>query len=73
MAAGTKLVCTFETNNGGTTSFTFNYAKVNATLANVKTLLSAITTNGAIFSNAPVTAKSAKIVTTTETEYDLSA
>ena len=73
MAAGTKLVLGFETSSGSTATFTFNYAKPAATLANVKTLLSAITTNGAIFSNAPVTAKGAKIVTTTETEYDLSA
>ena len=73
MAAGTKLICTFETSSGSTTSFTFSYAKPGATLANVKALMSAITTNGSIFGNVPVTAKSAKTVTTAENEYDLSA
>ncbi len=72
MAAGTKLVLGFETSNGSTTTFSFSYAKPAATLANVKALMSAITTNGSIFTKVPVTAKSAKMVTTTENEYDLS-
>ena len=73
MAAGTKLVCTFGTSTDGTTSFTFNYAKPGATTTNVKALMNAMITNGAIFANVPVTMKSAKTVTTSENEYDLSA
>ena len=73
MAAGTKLVCTFETGDDKTTSMTFNYADPGATLSEVKALMNAIVTNGVIFANVPVTAKSAKNVTTSEHEYDLSA
>ena len=73
MAAGTKLVLGFETSSGSTTTFTFNYAKPTATLTNVKSAMSSITSNGSIFTNVPVTSKSAKLVTTTEQEYDLSA
>lgn len=73
MAAGTKLVCTFGTNSDKTASFTFNYAKSGATLASVKALMTAIIANGAIYENVPLTAKSAKTVTTSENVYDLSA
>ena len=73
MAAGTKLVLAFETSSGSTTSFTFSYAKPSATVAQVKALMNSMITNGATFQNVPVTSKSAKLVTTTEQEYDLSA
>ena len=73
MAAGTKLVCTFSTSGDKTTSFTFNYAKSNATISNVKALMNAIVANGEIYVNVPLTAKSAKTVTTSENVYDLSA
>ena len=73
MAAGTKLVCTFGTSDDKTTTMTFNYADAGATAANVKALMSAIITNRVIFANVPVTAKSAKTVTTSEHVYDLSA
>ena len=71
MAAGTKLVLGFETSNGSTTTLSFSYAKPTATLAQVKAAMNAITTNGEIFATVPVTSKSAKMVTTTETDYDL--
>ncbi|MBQ7170348.1 MAG: DUF2922 domain-containing protein [Synergistaceae bacterium] len=73
MAAGTKLVCTFETSDDKTTSMTFSYADPGATSTEVKALMNAIITNGVIFASVPVTAKSAKTVTTSENEYDLSA
>lgn len=73
MAAGTKLVLGFETSGGSSVTFTYNYAKPTATAANVKALMSSMITNGSIFGNVPATSKSAKLVTTTETPYDLSA
>lgn len=72
MAAGTKLVLGFEKSDGTTTTLSFSYAKPTATVAQVKAAMNAITTNGEIFTNVPVASKSAKMVTTTETEYDLS-
>ena len=69
----TSLVLTFQTNSGDKTTFTFPYAKVNVSAANVRNLVSAITTNGSIFEAEPVTAISAKTVTTTETDISLSA
>ncbi len=73
MAAGTKLVCTFGTSEEKTSTMTFNYAKSEPTEANVKAFMNAVIANGVIFENVPVTAKSAKTVTTTENVYDLSA
>ena len=72
MAEGTKLVLGFENSTGNAVSLSYNYAKPSATLANVKALMSGIIANGSIFENVPVTAKSAKTVTTTENVYDLS-
>ena len=71
MASGTKLVCTFKTSNDKTISMTFNYAKSNATTANVKTLMNTIIANGAIFANVPVYSISAKTQTTSENEFNL--
>ena len=68
----TSLVLTFLTNDGDKTTFTFPYAKPGATANNVRALASAITTNGSIFEAVPVSAVSAKIVTTTETDISLS-
>ena len=72
MAAGTKLVCTFGTSNGGTEIFTFNYADAGATAANIKALMNAIITNGSIFAKVPTVIRDAKTVTTSEHVYDLS-
>ncbi len=73
MAAGVKLVLGFETASGKSMTLSYNYAKQTATLANVKALMNGIIANGSIFANVPATSKSAKTVTTTENEYDLSA
>lgn len=72
MAEGTKLVLGFENGSGHAVSISYSYAKPSATLANVKSLMNGIIANGSIFENVPVTAKSAKTVTTTENVYDLS-
>ena len=68
----TNLVLTFLTNSGDKTTFTFPYAKPSATANIVRAAMGSITSNGSIFNDEPVTAYSAKIVTTTETDISLS-
>lgn len=70
MAAGTQLKLQFDTLSG-TKTWTYNYAKANATVANVKALGAAMIANGEIYTNPPLVLKSAKVVVTSETEYDL--
>ena len=72
MASGIKLVLKFEDSNGKDVIFSFNYAKPSTTTTQVKALMNGIITNGSIFTNVPATAKSATLVTTSESEYDLS-
>ena len=69
---GSRLVLTFGTSDS-TTTHSFSYANADATAANVKALANGIIANGSIYAKIPLTAKSAKIVTTTETDYNLSA
>ena len=66
-----RLVMAF-TGTDGDASFSYNYAKPNASTADIKTLVTGMITNGDIFANPAVAAKSAKIVTTSETVIDLS-
>lgn len=74
MAEGTKLVLTFATaSSDKATTFTFRYAKPSATAQQVKALMNAMIANKEIYEYPPVTAKSAKTITTSETVYDLSA
>lgn len=73
MANSVKLVLQYQTSGGGSVTHTWNYSKSSPTLANVKAAMTATVTNGAIFGNIPVLAKSAKVVTTTETPFDLNA
>lgn len=72
MAAGTTLVITFVDGNSKERNFSFKYAKPAVTDAQAKTLVQTIIANGSIFTHIPVTAKSAKLVTTTETAMDIS-
>lgn len=72
MAEGTKLVMTFETSSGKDTQLSFKYGKPSATTSQIKTLANAIITNNVIFEYPPTAVKSAKMVTTSETVYDLS-
>ena len=71
MAEGTKLVIQYATATGDTINHTWNYANGSASTAAVKALAGATITNGSIFTKVPVLTKSAKLVTTTESEYDL--
>ena len=66
-----KLVLTMTTSDGEK-NFSYNYANPSATTANVKAVGQALITHGSIFENVPTEFKAAKIVTTTETVYDLS-
>ncbi len=72
MAEGTKLVLTFNTSEGKTTTININYAKPSATTAQVKALMQAMITNTDVFAATLTSAKSAKTVTTSEATYDLS-
>ena len=67
-----KLVLTFSTVEGKK-NWTYNRAKSNATTANVKSLMASMITNGVIFATPPLMAQSAKMVTTSEVDYDLDA
>lgn len=71
MAAGVKLVCEFQTETGATKTFTYNYADPEVTTSTVRALVNGLIANGSIFDNPPKIAKSAKLVTTTETPFNL--
>lgn len=70
--AASKLVLTFKCASGDSKSFSYAHAKNNITTSQVKTVVNALITNGSIFADAPLSAISAKIVTTTEEPFDLS-
>ena len=72
MATSSKLVMTFANSNGTEHSIIYNYVDANTADVTVKALVNGIIANGSIFSNVPATAKSAAIVTTTQTAVDLS-
>ncbi|MBQ6148650.1 MAG: DUF2922 family protein [Oscillospiraceae bacterium] len=56
----------------GDVRFSYNYADPDTTVANVKALVNGLIANNTLFENPPITVKNAKIVTTTEDNYDLS-
>lgn len=62
----TKLVLTYNTSDG-TKSWNFNYADPNVTSQKVKSLVNCMIAYNTMFSPQPLSAKSAKLVTTTET------
>lgn len=70
--SSTKLVLEFADAEGKTINMEFNYADSSADTMDVKTLINTIIANGDIFVNVPVTAKSAKRVTITESQYNIS-
>lgn len=72
MAAGTKLVLVFETTDGSTTTFSFNYADPGARKVDVIALATAMIANKTLWERQPSAIKSAKTVTTSENEYDVS-
>ena len=68
----TRLVMTFDTASG-TTTFNYNYVDPEVTAVAVRALATGIISNGSIFAAVPLTAKSAKLVTTSESDIELSA
>ena len=71
MATSSKLVMTFANSNGTEHSMIYNYADAETPSSAVRALVNGIIANGSIFSNVPATAKSAAIVTTTQTAVNL--
>lgn len=71
MANTVKIIYTCSTPDGDK-NFSYTPAKSSASLAQVKAAGNALVTNGSIFENVPTAVTAAKLVTTTETAYDLS-
>ena len=71
MADTTKIVFTMSTADGEK-NFSYLDANPSASESAVKAVGQALITNGSIFANPPLEVKSAKLVTVTEEEYDLS-
>jgi len=67
----TRLVLQFDTISGRK-SWSFNNASPSATVASVKALGAAMISNASFFTDEPLALVSAKTVTTSENEYDLS-
>ena len=72
MATSTKLSLNFMKSNGDTINFIYSNAKNNVTAANVLLIVEGMVANGDIFEKTPAAIKSAKIITTEETQIDLS-
>lgn len=68
-----RLVLEFYDSERNTVTMTYNYADEEVTTANVRALVNGIISNGSIFQKVPVSAKSAKLVQTTESEFQLGA
>ena len=71
MATTTKLALTFNIGSNKTSVINYNYAKPSVTEAQVQALASGIVTNGSIFKKVPLSVKSAKLITTDTTEFDV--
>ncbi len=71
--ASAKLVLTFADAGGNSFNMSYNYADTDVTASDVQALATGIITNGSIFEKVPVTAKGAKLLVTTETEFPVSA
>ena len=66
-----KLVITFADADGKNAKM--SYSSADAEASDVRAAVQTIITNGSIFATVPVSAKSAKMVITTENEISLSA
>lgn len=69
MATSTKLVVVCGTTSGKR-NFSWNYIRSNLNTATAKTVCEALITNSSLFTYAPLMYESAKLVTTTESEFD---
>ena len=70
--ASSRIVMVFADANGANVTFSYSYAKSNPSTSSIKNLVNGLITNGDIFVHPPVSAKSAKIVTTNANAIDLS-
>lgn len=70
---GAKLALTFIGANGSNMKLNYGYINEEVEPTDVRTLAQTIITNGSIFSNPPVSSKSAKLIVTTETDIELNA
>lgn len=68
----TRLKLIFNNSTGNTTTYSYSYANPEMTAQAVNALVAGMITNGSIFSNPPVSIKSASVVTTTERTFDVS-
>lgn len=68
----TVLKINYSTADGGSTIHTWRYADPEVTATYVNALITATITNATLFQRAPTAATSAKLVTTTESEIQLS-
>lgn len=68
----TKLQFQFSTSDGSKFNQSYNYVNPSVSTPAVRALASGIVANGSIFKKVPLSALSAKLVTTTETVIDLS-
>lgn len=71
MAITNKLSLTFATQTGSSSTLSFKYANPNVASAKVKALINGIISNGSLWANVPVSAKSAKIVIIDEEKFDI--
>ena len=70
MAAGTKLVISY-TGASGDVTHTYKYADPDASTNDIKALVTAEISNAEIWANPPVSVKTVKLVTTSETDIVL--
>ena len=71
MASGTNLVLVFKDAEENNVTLNYKYADPQVQASSVKALANGIIANSSIFAVAPVSKKSAKLVTTIETPISL--
>ena len=71
MSAGTKIVFEFGDASGNSLFYTYNFGDDEASISDIKNAMNSFISNGSIFQNVPVSIKSAKVVITSESDFDL--
>lgn len=69
MAISTKLVVICGTTSGKR-NFSWNYVRSDLDTSTAKAVCEALITNSSLFTYAPLMYESAKLITTTESEFD---
>ena len=73
MSSTARLILTFASAAGEDVKFSYSHANTEAQEADVQALAAGLIANGSIFQVPPVTAKSAKIIITTEEDISLNS